>query len=707
MAESVRAPRFLLDDDRGDPRAEKIWGKIGESREMVEKAHRAYFDNVRYVSPMESSLDPEFLRANRDDIRSGKTAAFDLSRIGLVVRSLSGQEILSRTTARARPRGKGDVQWAHIRDEVVRYIRDQVRADLKESQAFYRFLIGPLSWLSLRVDVRNGRIPYHVVEAVPLDQMHWDPDSYEVNMHDGSWRARQRMMSKREMDDLMPHLRTKISRIFARSGEAAAVAGHAVGTWVRVAQTGRADSLRSEDSEIAPIFSGSKAKTGKLPLLEFEEKVQKTRIDCPEILGQVLDRDVKGITPEEFDEIESFYADFYQGLAAAVAAGPPVQPPMLAPVPEGGQPAEVDPAMAQYQMELAQYQQQEQLLATLEEEVGPGEVREYLPIRCDVYKRTVLLGDHVIDESEIREGCFTFVALAGYVHEAKGKHPQRFSIVEIGRPLQDAATAAGNLTMEIYARAAKGGAAIDSEADVENEDSLSLPGVHVRGRGNPKSWFMPIRDAGLSEGAVELQRMAGDWAFQSYAMHPTSLGGGGDLRRLSSRTLDMVQKGASHAIALAFDVLRDMKRTMMLVWLRQIHTYWEPEDIASVVPEMAQDIPSRGAWKEPLDVDITIGESASSVNAQEETMQWLVQHGVLQSMLEGGLLPPEMIPDFFPSTVLPAGVDREKWKEYLQGVMGGMDVRQQIQQLQQQVQQMMQFIRGGGGPADQGGGQQQ
>ena len=130
---------------------------------------------------------------------------------------VSGYQRLNRLDISFLARTNDDVELAHVRTGVTKYVLDRCDYEAVESQAFLDCAIGGLGWFGpkIKYDYENNDCEA-VVERVDPFSMYPDPEAHELDFSDMKFVCRARWADKDELKQIYPEKAEAIEGKFSK-----------------------------------------------------------------------------------------------------------------------------------------------------------------------------------------------------------------------------------------------------------------------------------------------------------------------------------------------------------------------------------------------------------------------------------------------------------------------------------------------------------
>jgi hypothetical protein len=137
----------------------------------------------------------QWTREQIEELKSQGRPPIVINQISKATDNVSGRERQGRFDWKVNPRGASDVQAAHAMTEALKYVADQTKARYVISEAFEHALKGPMGWLRVGYDDSKLVGDCIELEAVPYEEMLFDPYSRKWDFSDVRYVIRRRKMS--------------------------------------------------------------------------------------------------------------------------------------------------------------------------------------------------------------------------------------------------------------------------------------------------------------------------------------------------------------------------------------------------------------------------------------------------------------------------------------------------------------------------------
>lgn len=164
------------------------WERLSrEKHSQWKKDAKAWFDLVAG-----EQWAPEDKAALLDELR----APITFNRVGPMVDSVCGAEILNRQAVTFYPREVGDAKVSELITGAADWVRDSCDAEDHESDAFSDVIVCGMGWTETFLDYEdNAEGDIRIPRIDPLE-MGWDPAAKERNLSDSRYRYRVRSFDK-------------------------------------------------------------------------------------------------------------------------------------------------------------------------------------------------------------------------------------------------------------------------------------------------------------------------------------------------------------------------------------------------------------------------------------------------------------------------------------------------------------------------------
>lgn len=642
-------------------------------KEIWERAE----ENERFTYGGKEQWDP----ADYETRTGQKRPTLSMNDIVLAVNAVAGRQFTQRHQPAFLGRaGMDDEGWAEAISEFSRKIRDRNHYEQVISHTFRKLHIQNYAWTEREQDFtrRPLGVGQTVERVVRIWEMIWPREAQEWNLMDREWDARGRMVSFEEAISRFPQRESEIKE--AKDDRR---------LWV--------DPKEEKTHRWPWLYVGK----GNQWVLNHREEVFLVDYHWRQRAFWYL---IPGGVPEGFPELDDIQALWNEGALRGLepeeffswmdklAAQLEVEDPKLRP------PLELStPQFAAHS-------------AVWEEAFGAQiEANGYAPIPVWEFWRAWILGDKVLSSHRFPFDRFPRVCMTGFPFEQAEK-TTHFGIVDLMKDPQCFKNLILSATVSLLQHSPKGPLLAEEGAfkkPTEVASQLTRPGaiVTLKAGGAQKIDWGPTPS--YMPGLEHLVATADTAVWRPIGLSPQTLGQIPDLRRISGEVFNRVQDAVSMILSYPFDSLRLANKEWGRLDLDFMIAYHEHKDVVRIIgeakafgpppepqpqidPETGQPmldpqtgqpmlieqpyppedpstwlLPPRDRWEEMAEFDVIVEERPASQSEMRETWDYFTRTGMLDSWVQSGLIPVDIVVDWIP--ILTEG-QRRRWLKHLESM---------------------------------------
>lgn len=561
-------------------------------------------DVVDYMSYWDPQASDDFKMAALEQWSEGNKARLKeqgrpylvLDKTRIIIDTVGGSEIVNRFESKFYPRNMMgediDLQASEAISGVYKWARQQSDVEHQESMMFRDMLICGVGCTDTYMDYTespDGRI---ITRRVPVFQISWDPTSQDANFADGNFIVRDKWIPEKEFLVKYP----EASGVYRQAGDMTD-RRFIQRTWDRITNRD-AHSYGSGRS-----FQYFDPKHNHVHVWEYQwrELHPVTRVMIPNAQGQF---DELIVPREEQDEVLQQAAEMTQQLVVMAEQ------------------QEVD-----VQLEV-----------------------QWQPFEKYFYKRAIIAGKEIIQESDEPLNDFTIKFVTGFEDWSKADKKYYFGLMKPMRDPQKYVNTFFSQAVHLWSTSPKG-TFIHEPGFFEDEDEaykrMAQPNSPVRAAAGAltstaKEKFRIIDNKRSFAGTESLFQFAQSAIPEASGVNPAYTGGlSTDVRRAATSAIDLVTRQNLANLGTLFDSLKRYRKNHASLVLQFVKNYIPEEQVMRILgPDSAEIV---GVTKDDLvrQYDIVVAEGPTSPTHQMEVMEKLVQTDLLGRLMDMGIWPAE------------------------------------------------------------------
>lgn len=541
--------------------------------------------------------------ADLADFRAKRLPYVSVTKIPLILRTLSGRQIMQRFERQYLPRSRKHGAFAEMMTRIDRALMDRCDAQHEESLLFRNACgIQGVGWARVRIDTIEDPRGKIILEHVPVWNMMHPEGCTKPNLIDRPWQMHGSWWQREALQALYP------GATLGNHGMPWALSDHATAhnRYVDGEPKGPNDPIEDGYAWVDEL-EWFEVATRYQVMLPFQAE-DGSIIPYATALEQGMAPQIEEMTAEDLDLVRKTYQDGTREKLPAFAAE---------------------------------------------------------PIQRRVYRYAKMLGEELLETDESPLAMFSYEALTGFQVYKDDKWEWE-GLVELLKDRQRLENSTWSSIIRMFQVNPKGALLVERGTFRTRNDAMSqwaAPGGIIeveRGKlsagARAPFEFLGGVQMPAAQLAQSIMSVAGQSVTEGAGFNPASLGQlGQDLRRISGSVVQAVQDSAMVSNADLFDNLSLYRRRMGRVLLSMMTAYYEPTDLIEIVgeevafgPDGESKIPPKEMWRPEAWKAIAVQEAVPSPDSMAALWDSLAESGGLQILLQSGVLDEEMIAEIMP-----------------------------------------------------------
>jgi hypothetical protein len=509
---------------------------------------------------------------------------------------VGGNEIVNRYEPKFYPRNLPgediDLEASEAMGELYRWIRQQSDVEHQESMMFRDMLICGVGCTDTYMDYTDNPDGRIMTVRVPVFQVSWDPTSQDANFADANFVTRDKWIPEKEF----------IVRY--------------------------------------PEFEGAYKQGGDLRENRLMQRVW----------DRITNRDVHTYSSARAFQ---YFDPKHEHVHVWEHQWRELRPVTKVMVPDGmGGYDETIVERSEEEAFIQEASEMNQALQVMAEEQGVQIMPEvqWQPFDKYFYKRAILAGKEVVEESDEPLSDFTLKFCTGFEDWSKGDKKYYFGLYKPMRDPQRYVNTFFSQAVHIWSTSPKG-TLLHEPNFFEDEDDAhkkwAQPNQPIRVQhgalsGTAKDKFLQVQNNRSFAGTESLFQFARDAISEASGVNPSYTAGlTGDVRRAATSAIQLVQQQNLATLGTLFDSLKRYRKAHANLAIQFVREYMPDEQALRILGPSKANLVQITKDDMVRQYDIVVGEGPTSPNYQMEVMERLVQTDLLGKLIELQLWPAE------------------------------------------------------------------